>query len=442
MGIGILPLVSNKYPLMRVHLIILFIFFLGQDFTLIQSYRQSNCRYSVYWELEYLNGPFKGDRRIGYSGSYESLAECDGNTSKYLGKETDGPGGIKELVFMVQCKGCGETGPAYYYVGYAPNSTVREAPASPTYLNRGTSTIAHPNTPPGDAEAPAPSTTSKANPEAPHPDESYATPLEPGIQSEHKKYDTGKDAGNNDEEVLQEIMIQSVPGIQSAVDRYLDEKERNKRDPAPHDYKPEGYRSSDIPVSEWVMSEGTEASADGEPGEEAGGWMEDVKGFFSKASTTSEILGQEEHANTFGFASKVMGYAEAASHLADAYADPSDDNARMEVVKDGFKYMGKATGTAGMAFNKFGPPADLQQRTFEGAFQRMNSLIETGDPGDEIAVTAPLLNWFGAATGMGDIGTRERRYRQEGYKSFSELKNKYGWNEAVKQKVYNWVRED
>lgn len=247
---------------------------------------------------------------------------------------------------------------------------------------------------------------------------------------------------NDREGLIRETITGAAPGIQNAVGRYLAEKEMQRSQPMTHDSKPEGYRSSDIPRSEWVMAEGGEVSAAVDAGEEGSSWWEEVKSYFGWASTTSEIVGQEEHANTFGSASKVMGYVETAGHVTESFKNPHDDNARMEVVKDAFSYLGDASGTAGAAFNKFGPPADLHQRTFEGAFQRMNSLIETGDPGDEIAVTAPLLNWFGSAAGMGNIGTRERIYRLEGYKPFSELKAQYGWKEAVKQKVYNWIREE
>lgn len=258
-----------------------------------------------------------------------------------------------------------------------------------------------------------------------------------------KKDPTGAAPEPDTREQLAEIALDAAPGIQNAFERYRQERENHKLEPSTHDTKPEGFYSSEAFTSDWVIREEQPAETTSDEREQrSGNWLQEISGYLERASQASEILGYEERASTLGSASKMMDYIESADHLRSAIVNPKNDQAKLEVIQDALSYTQQYAGVAGMATDRFAPPVNLYQDMLKGAFQRAENLIETGDPGDEIEVTAPLMNWFGSVTGMGNLGTRERNYRLESYRSFSELKNKYGWIEATKQKAYNWMRED
>ncbi|MEZ4941910.1 MAG: hypothetical protein R3D58_13610 [Saprospiraceae bacterium] len=248
----------------------------------------------------------------------------------------------------------------------------------------------------------------------------------------------------SDEEKLAKTIVEASQGIQNAIRQYEAEKQWREAQSPNYDTKPEGFQSSEVYENEWVIApvSGTLEQTPNDPGtwqQDLENLWDDVKDLFGLAARSTEVLGIEQPAPSFGSVSGAMQYLETAGKLDRLVKSPGDYENRAALVQDAFDYTAEYTGAAGAGFGKFAPPVDLYKRTFEGAFSRMNSLVTSGDAGDELQVTAPVADWFGSMFGMGKIGTRERNYRMEGYMSFSELKDRHGYIEAAKQKVYNWL---
>jgi hypothetical protein len=244
------------------------------------------------------------------------------------------------------------------------------------------------------------------------------------------------------EQQIAQTLIQASPGIQGAIQEYRAEKQAQEGQMLNYDEKPQGYSSEGSPSGEWVMS--SPSDSEPEKSETSNSWHQDaqaiwdgVKDQLGFGEAAANASGNEPFADGFSTVSDMIGYLETTGRVEKAIQSPNDYENRAALAQDAFNYAAEA-GRA-LPASKFGPPVDLWKRTFEGATTRMDNLLKTGDPGDESQVTAPLMDWFGSSMGLGNVGTRERNRRMEGYKSFTELKSRYGYIEATKQKFYNWM---
>lgn len=359
------------------------------------------------------------------------MEECETKAADLLGKTQNRPMGIKELIFMTQCQGCGTKGMAHYYEAYASRVTVGASPAAPDEKAENTLN------PPGSGQSGNPASAAGGSTEAETPDDES----DPVAQPVGEEKAISQIPEKNREEEINEILAGATPGIQNAMNRYLSQR-KAQREPSPdRDEKPGGYTLQDGTFSDWVAAGSEEENSGSSLIENTTGALNAIRDYLDMAATTSQVLGYETHEEIFQKATDYTQPLETAGRLWDAFAGVTDDESRRKLFEDVMGYPYRYGGTAGVSAGQFSPPIEVYQNTFEGAFRRMDQLLTTGDAGDEIQATAPLLNWFGNTMGMGDIGTRERNYRLEGSQSFGELKDQYGWVEATKQKLYNWIRE-
>ncbi|MDX2134742.1 MAG: hypothetical protein SFV52_08150 [Saprospiraceae bacterium] len=243
------------------------------------------------------------------------------------------------------------------------------------------------------------------------------------------------------EQQVTETLILAVPGIQQAIREFRADQRQRASQPVRFDTKPVGFDSGDFENNrEWV-NDLAMSSMQSDWKQELNDLWGDVKDLFTLSSQAADAFGYEQESSGFRIVSQTMGYLEAAGHLDNWSKHPENFDNRAALVNDAISLGAEFAGAVGTTFGQFGPPVDLYEKTFEGSLNRMNALLTTGNPGDELQVMAPLTDWFGSMIGMGNLGTRERNYRMESHLSFMERKDRYGYVEAAKQTLFNWLHE-